>query len=183
MKLILFIVSLLFGLSGFSQTPKDPVEMTPQLQAKIKNNIELLVPPFKRNLEKYKMNSTEIEFAVDTFCVEKFMEKWIEVDYTDAGMSEGAYAGARLYDSLLNKYYKKLLAVLKADDKKTLIQAQKAWIQFRDSEYKLIETISKDEYSGGGTIQQLNDSGDYLNLVKTRTIAIYEHYARATRSE
>lgn len=183
MKYLLLIVGLLFCSSCFSQTIKRPVEVTPQIQNKIKSEIEKLIPEFKKKLEAEKLNHVQIEFAIDTFRVEIFMDKWIEVDYTDAGMSDGAYAGAKLYDDLLNKYYKKLLEVLKPDDKKVLIQAQRAWLLFRDSEYKLLETISKDEYSDGGTMQQLTESGEYLNLVKARTIAIFEHYTRATQNE
>jgi uncharacterized protein YecT (DUF1311 family) len=167
----------------FSQTIKEAVEVTPQLQKKIKADVEKLIPQFKKKLETEKLNQVQTEFEIDTFRVERFMDKWIELDYTDAGMSDGTYTGAKLYDSLLNKYYKKLLAVFKPDDKKVLIQAQKAWLLFRDSEYKLVETISKDEYSGGGTMQQLIESAEYLNLVKTRTIAIFLHYTRATQSE
>ena len=30
------------------------------------------------------------------------MEKWIGLDYTDAGMSDGDYAGAKLYDKVFS---------------------------------------------------------------------------------
>jgi uncharacterized protein YecT (DUF1311 family) len=183
MKTIFFIIGLLFSLSCFSQIKKEAVEVTPQLQKRIRDEVEKQIPQFKKTLEKEKLNQVQTEFEIDTFKVERFMEKWIDLDYTDAGMSDGTYAGAKLYDSLLNKYYKKLLAVLKPDDKKVLIQAQKAWLLYRDSEFKLVETISKDEYSGGGTMQQLIESGEYLSLVKNRTISIFLHYTRATQSE
>jgi uncharacterized protein YecT (DUF1311 family) len=182
MKHILLAVGLLSSLSCFSQDQK-AVEVTPQLQKEIKDDVEKLVLQFKKVLEMRKLNRVQTEFEIDTFRVERFMAKWTDLDYTDAGMSDGAYAGAKLYDSLLNKYYKRLLAVLKPDDKKVLTQAQKAWLSFRDSEYKLVETISKDEYSGGGTMQRLTESGEYLNLVKNRAIAIFLHYTRATQSE
>ena len=78
-------------------------------------------------------------------------------------MRDAGYEAATLYDSLLNKYYKKFLAVLKGEDKKNLLQAQKSWLAFRDNETKLVETISKDQYSGGGTMQQLTESSEYLD--------------------
>ncbi len=114
--------------------------------------------------------------------VEKFMEKWVGFDYRDCGMRDAGYAGAKLYDSLLNKYYKKLLATLKGDDKKLLIQAQKDWLAFRDSESKLVETISKDKYSGGGTMQQLTESSKYLALIRDRFLTIFDRYLRATQN-
>jgi len=184
MKLLLLTLGLSFHVTTFSQNLKDPIEVTSELQSKIKQRIEKKdVPKLKLQLEKEKYNSIQIEFTLDTFRVEQFMNSWIDLDYGDFGMRDAAYAAARIYDSLLNKYYKKLLTVLKPADKKVLTQAQKAWLLFRDSEYKLVETISKDEYSGGGTMQQLTESGGYLNMVKIRVIAIFYHYARATHTE
>ena len=183
MKHLLLTVGLLFSLSCFSQNQTKVVEVTPQLQKKIKDDVEKLIPKFRKKLEAEKLNEVQIEFEIDTFRVERFMDKWMDINYSDAGMSDGTYAGAKLYDSLLNKYYKRLLAVLKPDDKKVLIQAQKAWLLFRDTEYKLVETISKSEYSGGGTMQQLTESAEYLNLIKDRTIAVFLHYTRATQNE
>jgi uncharacterized protein YecT (DUF1311 family) len=183
MKFMFFLITLLACLSCFSQNKDVAIEVTPQIEKKIRDEVEKQVPSFQRTLQKEKLNQIQMEFAIDTFRIERFTEKWIELDFTDVGMSNGAYAGAKGYDSLLNKYYKKLLAVLKPDDKKVLIQAQKAWLSFRDSEYNLVQTISKDEYSGGGTLQQLTESGMYLSLVKTRTIDIFQHYTRATQNE
>jgi hypothetical protein len=130
MKLLLFIVGLLFNLPCFSQITKEAVEVTPQLQKKIRDDVEKLIPQFQKTLEKERLNQVQIEFEIDTFRVERFMEKWIDLDYPNAGMNNGTYSGAKLYDSLHNKYYKKLLTVLKPDDKKILIQAQKAWLSF-----------------------------------------------------
>ncbi len=176
--LITFIGLLLF----FESVGQTPTEVTSELQKKIKLDIEKEIPKLKQQREKGKVDPVEIEFTLDTFRVEKFMEKYIELDFSDFGMRDAAYKAANLYDSLLNKYYKKLLSILKGDDKKILVQAQKAWLAFRDNETKLVETISKDEYSGGGTLQQLTESSEYLELIKQRTITIFEHYARATQT-
>ena len=170
---------LLLFLKIIGQTP---VEVTPELRKKIKQNIEKEVSNFKVRLEKEKVNPAEIEFTLDTFGVERFMEKYIEFDFSEFGMRDAGYETANEYDMLMNKYYKKLLSVLKGDDKKLLIQSQKAWLVFRDTETKLVGAISKDEYSGGGTMQQLTESSEYLALIKNRTIAVFEHYIRATQS-
>ena len=183
MRFPLIIAGLFFSLCSFSQDLKDPVDVTPELQTKIKRDIEKDIPKLKQRLETKKENPVVIEFILDTFRVEQFMDKWIDLDYRDFGMNEAGYEASRLYDSLLNKYYKKLLAVLKGDDKKILIQAQKSWLAFRDTELKLVETISKDEYSGGGTMQRLTESSEYLDLIRNRTISIFSHYTRATQSD
>jgi uncharacterized protein YecT (DUF1311 family) len=62
-----------------------------------------------------------------------------------------------------------------------LVEAQKAWISFRDKEAKLVGLIGKDEYSGGGTIQQLIDASEYLEIVRQRTFKLFGHYLRATQ--
>jgi uncharacterized protein YecT (DUF1311 family) len=173
------LIGLLFFFSVSGQTN---IEVTSELQNKIKQDIEKEVLKLKQQLEKDRVNPVEIEFTLDTFRVEKFMEKYIELDFTDFGMRDAGYKTAIYYDSLMNKYYKKLLSVFKGDDKKILIQAQKAWLTFRSTETKLVGIISKDEYSGGGTMQQLAESSEYLNLIKNRTIAIFEHYVRATQN-
>jgi uncharacterized protein YecT (DUF1311 family) len=181
MKYMLLAIGIFNITLSFSQT-KAPTEVTPALQKKIMLDIDKEVPKLKQQLEKAKENAVHVEFTVDTFRVERFMEKWIALDYGDFGMRDAGYATAKLYDSLLNKYFKMLLTVLKGDDKKALVQAQKAWLAFRDGETKLVETISKEDYSGGGTMQQLTESSEYLNLVKNRTIALFEHYVRATQN-
>lgn len=181
MKYMLLAMGLFRITLSFSQT-KAPAEVTPALQKNIMLDIDKEIPKLKQILEKAKENAVHVEFTVDTFRVERFMAKWVALDYGDFGMRDAGYATAKLYDSLLNKYYKMLLTVLKGDDKKTLVQAQKAWLAFRDGETKLVETISKDDYSGGGTMQQFTEASEYLNLIKSRTIALFEHYVRATQS-
>lgn len=181
MKYIVFLLGMIVQQGAFSQE-RPPVEVTPELQKKILQEIEKDVPGLKRRLENADGHPVHIEFALDTFRIEQLVVKWTEYDYADFGMRDAGYAAARLYDGLLNKYYRKLSAVLAGADKKALVQAQKAWLAFRDSETALVETISKEEYSGGGTMQQLLEASEYLNLVKERTIVLFEHYVRATQS-
>ena len=177
------IVFVLIQIVAFSQEENDPIEVTVEMQRKIKQEINKELPKFKQNLEKGGYNESYKEFAIDTFKIERFMSKWIDLDYRDFGMRDAIYEGAKLYDSILNKYYRKLLSVLKGDDKKILIQAQKAWLNFRDSEDKLISAIGKPEYSGGGTMQQLTDASLYLDIVKNRTNNLFDHYVRAVHDE
>ncbi len=183
MKYTLFALGLLIQTITFSQTLKEPVEVTPDLLETLKVNIEKDVPRIKKQLQMAGQNDIQIEFSIDTFKVERLLDNMVALDYSDIGIRNASNEAANNYDILLNKYYKKLLTVLKGDDKKTLITAQKYWISFRGSETKLVKTISKDEYSGGGTMQQLIESSGYFNLIKSRTITIFEHYVRAIQSE
>jgi uncharacterized protein YecT (DUF1311 family) len=178
MKNILFPFAILFHLIAFSQN--DPQEVTPAIQKSIKADIDRAVLKLQTRLKNDRESNLQIEFAVDTFRVEKYFELYTKYDYTTAGMTSVGYEAAHAYDSLLNKYYKKLLSVLKPADKAVLTQAQKAWIAFRDAEEKLVSIISKDEYSGGGTVQQLVDTSQYLELIRKRVIQIFEHLDRIT---
>ena len=183
MKHIFFLSGLLLSISvSYSQNKNEPTEVTPAIVKKINQEIAKEVTQLKTKLSNSKESDATIEFTTDTFRIEKYQEKYIEYDWTTAGMRIATFELAAKYDSLLNKYYKKLLAVLKQPDKATLINAQKSWIQFRDNEYKLTEVVGKDEYSGGGTIQQLIDADSYLEIIQQRTFQIYQHYIRATQS-
>jgi uncharacterized protein YecT (DUF1311 family) len=174
-KLLLFF-AILLQLISFGQDR--PQEVTPAIQKTIKADIDKGVLKLKAELKKDETSALQMEFTIDTFRVEKYFELYMKYDYSTAGMVTAGYEAAHSYDSLLNKYYKKLLNKLKPADRSSLIQAQKAWIAFRDAEEKLISTVSKDEYSGGGTIQGLIDSSDYLELIKQRLMEIFNHLDR-----
>jgi len=182
MKYLTLLFPLLFSqTTTFSQDKSDPVEVTPAIVKKINQEMASEVGSLKTKLTNDKESTSSIEFTLDTFRIESFQKKYIDHDWSTAGMLTATYDAAKKYDSLLNKYYKKLLAVLKQTDKPVLANTQKSWITFRDNELKFIDTISEDEYSGGGTIQQLIDASEYFDIIKQRTITIYEHYLRATR--
>lgn len=134
-------------------------------------------------IQKKGAASIDIEYAGDTFKIERFMATWIAYDNREFSLREAINTGANLYDSLLNKYYKRLNAALKGEDKKSLIQAQRVWLTFRASETKLVYIISKTAYSGGGKKEQLIEAYSNLDMLKTRTHSLYKHLVRATQNE
>jgi uncharacterized protein YecT (DUF1311 family) len=176
MRKILFPFAICFHLIAFCQN--DPQEVTPAIEKNIRADIDKAVLKLQTSLKKDRQSNLQIEFATDTFRVEKYFELYTKYDYTTAGMTTAGSETAKAYDSLLNKYYKKLLSRLKPADRTILTQAQKGWISFRDAEVKLITVVSQDEYSGGGTVQQLIDMSQYLALIKERVIQIFEHLDR-----
>lgn len=181
-KVGLIVLCLFFYVVTFSQKTGDPVEVTDAIEKKITNDIAKEADALRAKLLKGNEHEYNIEFELDTFRVHRYMQLYIEYDWTTAGMRMATYEAASRYDSLLNKYYKRLMEVLKPEDKKVLVSAQKAWINFRDNELKLVDVIGKDEYSGGGTIQQLIDASEYFDIIEKRTITIFQHYMRATQS-
>lgn len=178
MKFYLFIIFACFQITAFAQS-RDPRQITPKMEQEFRQGIENRIVQMKKKLANTSETEMGIQFIIDTFRIESFYRKCIETDYSTAGMNSAAFRAAQEYDSLLNIYYKKLLAVLKGDDKQILIKAQKAWIAHRDSEQDLVAVLGKEEYAGGGTMQSLVDSSSYLEMVRKRTIEIVSHLRRA----
>lgn len=174
--LLLFTFVLPLNFSYAQGTNTSPVDVTEAMQARLKQEVEKEVPAFTQQLQKLKLETALIDFEVDTFRIEHFVKKWIDLDYRDFGMAKATYEGAKQYDALLNKYYKKVMAALKPEDKPKLVQAQKAWLIFRDSEIKLAQVVNNQAYSGG-TIQSVIDASDYSELIKTRTISLFQYYS------
>jgi uncharacterized protein YecT (DUF1311 family) len=174
MKILLFACLIFCGLTVYGQ--KDPVEITPDLLQKITNEVEKEIPQFRKKLSKEGLSATATEFAIDTFRIERILSKRMDIDFTTYGMNASVEQQAAGYDKLLNKYYNKLLKVLSAEDKKILIKAQKAWLAFRDAEIELISAMTKDEYSGGGSMQSNIATGSVAQLTIDRAISIFDYY-------
>ncbi|BAV09605.1 Protein of unknown function [Filimonas lacunae] len=178
------LVGLLFtNATGYAQSAALPVEVTPAMSNAIQQEVKKEETAFAARLKQNKTSDTETEFILDTFRVNRYMKKYMDYDFSTAGMRTATYEAAEKYDSLLNKYYKQLLVTLTPADRPVLIAAQRAWLVYRDSETKLVELISKEQYSGGGTMQQLIEAGSYLNRIKERTDAVFEHYKRASQQQ
>jgi uncharacterized protein YecT (DUF1311 family) len=173
--LLFFLLLFLVGEASYAQSDR-PKEITPQILQKIKMDVEVLVPAFKKNLSDRDLTVDQIELSVDTFRINQIVSKRMDIDYSTLGMNRTVDEMTASYDKLLNKYYNKLLKILKPEDKKILITAQRAWLVYRDAEAKLIGKMTKEEYSGGGTIQSNIATGAYSDLVVKRTIEIFNYY-------
>jgi uncharacterized protein YecT (DUF1311 family) len=176
MKSLLFTLIFFFaGYFSFGQND-GPKEITPQILQKLKADIEKQIPEFKKQLSARELSADQMEFAVDTFRIEQLVSKRMDIDYSTQGMNKTVQEMTKSYDGLMNKYYTKLLRVLKPEDKRVLVNTQKAWLIYRDAETKLIGVMTKTEYSGGGTIQSNIAVGAYADLVVRRAIAIFNYY-------
>nr|WP_199003465.1 lysozyme inhibitor LprI family protein [Flavobacterium sp. ASV13] len=173
-----FLSIILCFLGNIALGQNSPKEISPEILKKIKAEVEAQVPKLKLKLKKQELNPDEIEFKIDTFRIETIASKRMEIDYSTTGMNITVDELTVGYDKLLNKYYGKLMKSLKAEDKKVLITAQKAWLVFRDAEINLIGTMTADQYSGGGTMQSNIRMGQYSSLVIKRTIDIFNYYNR-----
>ena len=142
---------------------------------KIKAKIEKDAMHYKDSLNERKdvfTSNYEIEFKCDAYKVRELRKRRISIDWTTVGMSKAVYDEERAYDSLLNKYYQVLLSKLTAEDQLKLRESQRNWLKFRDSERELNGIISKDEYSGGGTIQSNLRAAGYCEITEKRLFEI-----------
>ena len=119
-----------------------------------------------------------INFKIDTFRIEKLLEKRFKIDFSITGMFRAIIDAELEYDTLLNKYFQLLINKLDVSDKDILIQSQRNWIQFRDSERKLNDEISKDDYSGGGSSQRVIIASRYIEITKKRVLELYGYLTR-----
>ena len=176
MKQIVLLTTLFVAMHFAYGQNDGPREITPQDLQKINKEIEKQIPVFKQNLAKRELTIDQIEFSLDTFRIEQLVSKRMDIDYSTIGMNATVIEKTASYDKLMNMYYNKLLKVLKPEDKQTLVAAQRAWIAYRDAEAKLIGAMTKEEYSGGGTIQSMIATGSYSDLVIKRTLEIFNYY-------
>jgi len=175
-KIFLGVFILLYSLALFSQGNDKPTEVTDAIRKKIESEIEKQLLQLKSAMEKKENDKIDIEFALDTARIQIYSDKYMAYDYSTLGMNTAMYEATQKYDKLLNKYYQKLMGVLSTEDKQLLTQSQRAWISFRDSEIKLIQTLSQEKYSGGGTIQTINVSSMVFDITRSRLNEIFQHY-------
>jgi uncharacterized protein YecT (DUF1311 family) len=175
MRIFFTFFFLTLQVNCFAQrSDTDMIEVTGKVQLQLKQEVEKEILTFKKHLVN-KEDTASIAFMVDTFRVERFEAKWLKLNYSDYSMRMATNTAAKMYDDLLNKYYKKLMNMLNAADKKKLLEAQKAWLAYRDSEEGLIIAVDNEAYSGG-TIEGLADASSWLDLVKQRTIMLFDYY-------
>lgn len=178
---ILLCSILLFTIPySFSQ-----IELSENDLNKLKAEIELESNQLRKQLEKEvidfdsEFNKTmTIDFRIDTFKIESFFSKRLELDYSTAGMIDAFFELEKSYDELLNKYYQILLKKLNKADQEILKKSQRNWIVFRDSERLLNSEISKEEYSGGGTLQNIIIADKNLNITKKRVVELVDFCLR-----
>ncbi len=177
--LILFAFVLIVNHAAYAQSDR-PQELTLQLLANIKAQAEVKSLKFRQTLAKKELLPSEINFSVDTFKISQIALKRMDVDFSTSGMNNTVLDKAASYDKLLNQYYKLLLNALQPADKSMLVATQRAWIAYRDAETKLIYTMAKKEYSGGGSMQSNIATAAYADLVIQRTLQIFNYYNNIT---
>lgn len=172
MKYVIIFCFLLEALAVTAQGSISKLEMS-----EIKKKVEIEAITYRDSIKKADLHITDLDldFLIDVYRVESLSNYKILIDDTTTGMSTAVYELNQDYDGLLNKYYNILLEKLQKEDVITLKISQRNWIKFRDAEIDLIRLISKEEYSGGGTIQNNIRAANICNLTRSRLYEIKGH--------
>ena len=90
-------------------------------------------------------------------------------DHSTAGMTNCLFAAYDRWDEELNRLYGELRRRLKPEGQAALKAAQLEWLQYRDFEFALIDSI----YSGfSGTMYKPMRVEDRMNIVKNRVLEL-----------
>jgi uncharacterized protein YecT (DUF1311 family) len=178
MKVILLVVAILVLQNVIAQEDFYTTDVTKEIHATLMKKVNASADSFRVVYQQRDdIKGEYLEFMIDTFKINTLLQLRLNgYDYSTSSMSTAMYEKTTAYDKLMNRYYKKLLTLLKPEDKKVLLLAQKSWLQFRDNESKLMNTMAKDVYSGGGTIQILMVNSSYSSLIEHRAIQLAEYY-------
>ncbi|KFC24552.1 lysozyme inhibitor LprI family protein [Chryseobacterium sp. FH1] len=105
--------------------------------------------------------------------IDKDLEKCLAQDNSTAGQRNCINSAQKSWDKELNKSYISLSQKLSKNGKKELVEAQRNWILFRDSEFKLIDKYYFDVKKG--TIFYVIAENKKLEIIKARAIQIKDY--------
>ncbi|WP_167353205.1 lysozyme inhibitor LprI family protein [Pedobacter steynii] len=181
MKLLLLMgIGLLSFSTATAQAPKEiPEQDLVKMKLKIHKEVDAQYKKLLENPDKDNyMSKTAMDFQMDTTRIEQFMKQRIAIDYSTMGMVQASYDAEKEYDQLLNKYYQQLLKLMETRDKPLLIEVQRNWLKYRDSERKMNALLTEEKYSGGGTIQRVILAAAYLEITKKRVFELQGYLDR-----
>ena len=101
------------------------------------------------------------------------LEKCLSKDNSTAGQRSCISSAQKLWDKELNKSYLSLSQKLSKNGKSELLEAQRSWMKFRDSEFKLIDKYYFDVRKG--TLFYVIAENRKLEIVKERALQIKEY--------
>ena len=167
------LMIMLFAYNVSAQTNSNFTEA--ELKS-IRQEVSTKAKVFQQQLLTNAEDTLRNRFTIDTFKIEYTMRLQMDKNPSTHGMLEAMNDANTAYDKMLNHYYQLLLKKIKTEDKVYLINAQKAWIKFRDEDEKLLSTLLGDAYTGGGTMYQLSFYSALLQRVQQRAIDLFLYY-------
>ena len=111
-------------------------------------------------------NEKSLEYAKDTFSIQETSRFCQKRDYTTLRMSLCNIYREEAQRYLVNKYYTKLMSILKEEDKLLLKENQEHWYESYKSDKLLSKKITSEKYTGGGTMWQIVDYSDQQSRIQ-----------------
>ena len=105
--------------------------------------------------------------------IDSDLEKCLSKDNSTAGQRSCINSARDSWDKELNKSYILLSKKLTKTGKKELVEAQRNWIIFRDSEFKLIDKYYFEVKKG--TMFYVIGDNKKLEIVKTRALELKDY--------
>ncbi|SDE88666.1 lysozyme inhibitor LprI family protein [Epilithonimonas hungarica] len=105
--------------------------------------------------------------------IDPVLEKCLGQDNSTAGQRSCIISAQQSWDKELNKSYISLSQKLTKNGKKELVEAQRNWILFRNSEFKLIDKYYFDIKKG--TMFYVIAENKKLEIVKERALQLKEY--------
>ena len=104
--------------------------------------------------------------------IDKALDACLDKDSTTAGMTNCIGNAYEKWDKELNRIYAELMKKLNPEGKANLKDAQLQWLKFRDSEFKLQDSV----YSTlEGTMYIPMRASDRMEVVKKRAVELKSH--------
>lgn len=123
------------------------------------------------NIIKEEADATINESGDALHPIEVEISKLLDKDPSTNGQVQAFAKGFDLWDAELNKVYKELMTAYGKNEalKKSLKEAQLAWIKFRDAEFEHLRNafLTKD-----GSMYRIFLASDRMNVVKERALEL-----------
>lgn len=115
-----------------------------------------------------------IEFFAQQNDIDLKTEKCLALDNSTAGQRKCINDAEILWDAEMNKYYKLIINKLPDKTKKKLIESQRNWIKFRDTEFEFISEYYFNYKEG--TIFYVIADNNKMEIVKKRANELKNYY-------
>ncbi|MBD1392060.1 lysozyme inhibitor LprI family protein [Mucilaginibacter glaciei] len=176
MKNVIAVVFATFCANCLFAQSKRAEMLDTSILDKINRQVAIEALQFKKQLINNKTDQERIVFCVDTFVIRHIEAERIKANNTTLSINKTVIGAINAYDALLQDYYNKLGSLLLTIDKADLLTSNNAWINYQKTEIKLIGDLSKDKYSGGGTIQTNIEAELDEKIVMERLDRIFNYY-------
>jgi len=179
MKILYFLLPILFYIiPGYSQVGIYEAKLKKE-KAKIEQDAIKLKSELKKSVKSTAfLKQIIIDFSIDTFIIERLILAKQKLNPSNVNVANSYVMAEASYQKLLEKHYQLLLGKLNGQDQEILRQSQFYWMQLYNSEINFSNTISKDEYSGGGTMQELFKTHTILKFTKSRVVNVVQYLSR-----